>query len=236
MEIIDNGPDGHWGSYDGVDHGYDNRMLEAIGQPAPSALGQPGFSVPPPYEMNGVIKQVRSDQRPAVVMAMSFMTQPSAPPAGGSLEYDSYPTISPAAWVEGYVAQGNTVLIDVLSPPSANGNRMIAVVGPGAGAATSVRALSVGNSKYAVVAGPPDVIANASMPPSGVVDCPPGQVMTAQGCKVAPGPAPPGPVTPPGIPPRPPLVPEKAAIAGSVILGVVLVGGVTYWAYSRRKR
>jgi hypothetical protein len=298
MEVIDNGPKEHHGSYDAVDHGYDSRQQSPFArgvsehalsqyydgpvlpyendtaavrhgygvQLPPNPFGQfpqlpqlPGGGVqpPPPYQTQGLIKVVPQGSRPAVMASLAFMTPP-ANPAGvqGTTQYTASPQPMPAAWAEGFIGSGYTILIDVVTPPQPGGARQLAVVAPGAAAPDEVRALAGAAGKFAVVDGPFPVLAAAQVCPpgsapnaqgicqliSGVEDCPPGMIPGAHpgSCVPAgpPGPCPAG--TAPGAdggclpvpngPPPPPT--EKPPVPWMAVAGVA--GGLVVVALIAR--
>ncbi len=202
MEVIENGPLNHWGSYDAVDHGYDNRMLEAMGQPPPPTL--PDLSTLTAPEVRGNLQYVRSDLQP-ILRNLLNMTEVVPLPASDEQTIRPATSMVGQPWVERAVQEGNAVLFH--------------------------RATAQSTQPVFTVANDPGVIARIANPggPTVIVAIAPGMEQAAQ---LAGGSGPPPPPMVPG--PPPPAVPAPAAIVGAgVLVAVVLVGGVTWWAVTR---
>lgn len=226
MEIIDNQPDQHWGSYDAVAHDFETRMMSPFGAEQrpmlqsvamPPAPGGPdwGQLLSAAWRQEGAIRILQPPAAQAVVAALAFMTAPALPPgtSGGS-EWQANPSPTPNAWAQSYIGSGYTVLVDVTSPIDPSGARMVAIVDPGASAAINVGVLAGPAGRYAVVDGPAEVIQAA-----------------AAGAQPTPQPGP-----PPGQPAPPTQAgwsTSKKLVVGYVVL---VVAGAAIYAVAKKKK
>lgn len=218
MHIIDRQPDRHWGSYQSVDHGYDNRVREvAMGTlpSLPSLQGSaPDLSALVFPEVRGQLQFVRSDLQPHLVAALN-MTDfvPTSGPhvTQGTIQLTT--SVVGQNWLQAEVGAGGAVMVDILSVTQGP-------VTPSGGAAGPMFVLSKDPQEIARFARPGG--------PLLIVAIAPGMEAAAQQVvPPAPAPAPPVPPAPgpsPGPPPAPPppseIPPEALWGGGAVILGL----------------
>jgi len=232
MHIIDRQPDQHWGSYQSVDHGYDNRVREVAMGTSPSVPPGPGVTGTLPDisallapEVRGQLQFVRSDLRPHLV---ALLNMTDLVPASGP--FVTQGTIQPTTsvvgqnWLQQEVGEGGAVMVDVQSvveaPPlfvlSKDPQEIARFARPG------------GPLLIVAIAPGMEAAAQQAVPPTPVPVVPP-----------TPGPpVPPPPGPPPGAPPAPPPpseIPPEALVGGGVFV-LVLVGLATYSIYTSRRK
>lgn len=225
MEIIAKTDPQHWGSYDGVDHGFESRAQSPISRPAYAypyeQLRGPGVDVAEPVAMDplplpsadwtamfqpetrGALQYVRSELQPTVMQALratAWVPLGQQDVARGTIE----PQLSTVglAWADQAVAAGSAVLVELGSVPS-------------------------GQPVFEIT-GQPDAVAMLARAggPAAIVAIPPALDNMAQQAAAQP-------LTPPQLPPAAAGVPWKAvALIGG---GVVLVAGL-WVAAGRSKR
>ena len=238
MHIIDRQPDKHWGSYQSVDHGYDNRVREvAMGTP-PSLPALPGsapdLSALVFPEVRGQLQFVRSDLQPHLVAALN-MTDfvPTSGPhvTQGTIQLTA--SVVGQNWLQAEVGAGGAVMVDILSVTQGP-------VTPSGAAAGPMFVLSKDPqeiARFARPGGPLLIVAIApGMEAAAQQAVPPTPVPVVPPTPGPPVPPPPGP--PPGAPPAPPPpseIPPEALVGGGVFV-LVLVGLATYSIYTSRRK
>jgi len=230
MEIIDQQQPKHWGSYDGVDHGFDSRAQSPISRPVQTypyeQLRGPGVDITEPVAMDptasvpidwaaavqpetrGALQYVRSELQPGLMQALRATSFHSVGGNGSRGTVVPHLSMTWLAWADQALAAGNAVLVDI-------------------GSATAAQPLFD-------ILGQPDAVAAMAFAggPCAIVAIPPGIDALAQQAAAQPQ-------TLPGMPPAPSGATSWKRVALGVSLvggGLLLVAGIAYPGAARSKR
>ncbi|MBW2672233.1 MAG: hypothetical protein JRD89_02305 [Deltaproteobacteria bacterium] len=228
MEIIEQQRPKHWGSYDGVDHGFDSRAQSPVSRPEQTypyeQLRGPGVDPADPVAMDpsapvnwealfqaehrGALQYVRSELQAAVLYSLSTTAFQPSSTDGSQGTVVPYLSTTGMPWVDQAVANGKAVLVALGSV--ASGQPVFDILGQ------------------------PDAVAALARAggPSAIVAIPPGVEALAQQSAMQPQ-------TPPVVMPATPsgTIPWKGvAIGVSVLGGGLLLAGLVWPGAARSKR